>query len=165
MTNAGETTIKHLGTLRLFAQGAREIVMQREFDAARERVFDAFTQPESVKQWLGPGSRSLIICAIDPVPGGTYRYLMRRPPGDEIGWSGIFREVVRPERLVQTERFEPAWYPGGAVITTVFDECAGSTRVTITVTYESGEARDTVLAAQIRDGEIENYDRLARLLA
>jgi uncharacterized protein YndB with AHSA1/START domain len=165
MADAGATTIKHLGTLRLFAQGTREIVMQREFDAARERVFDAFTQAGIVKQWMGPGSRSLIICTIDPVRGGAYRFLMRRPPGEEIGWSGVFRDVVRPERLVQTERFEPAWYPGEAVITTVFDECAGSTRVTITMTYESREARDIVLAAQIRDGEIENYDRLARLLA
>lgn len=165
MTRAGETAIKHLGTLRLFAQGVRDIVVQRAFDAPRAHVFDAFTTPDMVKRWLRPNGWPLVDCEIAPAPGGAYRYRVGAPHGAGVGWCGVHREVLRPERLVRTERFEPAWYPGEAVIATVFDECAGSTRVTITMTYECAAARDTVLASPLRNSETANYDRLARLLA
>jgi uncharacterized protein YndB with AHSA1/START domain len=77
----------------------------------------------------------------------------------------VFREIVAPERLVATEKFDESWYPGEAVDTTVFVEQGGKTTVTTTVRYESKDARDAVLKTPMATGVAESYDKLAELLA
>jgi uncharacterized protein YndB with AHSA1/START domain len=159
--------MKSTGNLKLMTQGDREIVMTRALDAPRRLVFDAFTKPELVKQWLlGPPGWSMPICEIDLRVGGVYRYVWRRDSdGSEMGMGGVYREIAAPERLVATEKFDQPWYPGEAVGTTVLVEQGGKTTITQTVLYQSQEARDAVLKSGMERGVAASYDRLADLLA
>jgi len=158
--------MKDTGALKVTAQGEREIVMTRVFDAPRRLVFDAFTKPDLVKQWLlGPEGWSMPVCEIDLKVGGRYRYVWRRDKdGTEMGMGGVYREIVPPERIVSTEKFDESWYPGEAVGTLVLVEQGRKTTVTQTVLYESREARDGVLKSQMETGVAQSYDRLAKLL-
>jgi len=142
-------------------------VMTRVFDAPRKLVFDAFTKPELLKQWLlGPPGWSMPVCEIDLKIGGRYRYVWRRDTdGTEMGCGGVYREIVPPERLVQTEQFDNPWYPGESLITTVLDEQRGKTTLTATMLYESRDARDGILKSGMESGVAASYDRLAELLA
>src|SRR6266852_170941 len=117
------------GNLKVTAQSEREIVMTRVFDAPRMLVFNAYTKPELVKQWLlGPPGWTMPVCEIELRVGGAYRYVWRRSSnGKEMGMGGVYREIVRPERLVCTELFDEAWYPGEALNTTSFAEQGGRT--------------------------------------
>lgn len=144
----------------------RELEVRRDFDAPRQLVFEAFTKPELVSCWLlGPAGWTMPVCEIDLKVGGRYRYLWRRDAdGTEMGMGGVFREVVSPERLVATERFDESWYPGEAVDTTVFVEDGEITRVTITILYESQAARDTASRSGMERGMAAGYDRLEQLL-
>ena len=154
------------GNLKLAIRGDREIVITRAFDALRKLVFDAFTKPELVKQWLlGPDGWSMPVCEIDLKVGGKYRYVWRRDKdGTEMGMGGVYREIVAPERIVATEKFDQSWYPGEAVGTFVLIEQAGKTTLTETILYESREARDGVLKSGMEKGVVASYDRLEKLL-
>jgi uncharacterized protein YndB with AHSA1/START domain len=154
-------------TLEVTTPSEREITMTRIFDAPPDLVFDAHTKPELVRRWLlGPDGWSMPVCEIDLRVGGVYRYVWRRDSdGSEMGASGIFREIERPARLVHTERFDEAWYPGEALITTTFTAEGERTRLTSTMLLESRAARDAVLKSGMESGVAAGYDRLARLLA
>jgi len=154
------------GNLKLTTRADREIVITRVFDAPRKLVFDAFTKPELVKQWLlGPDGWSMPVCEIDLKVGGKYRYVWRRDKdGTEMGMGGVYREIVAPERVVATEKFDQSWYPGEAVGTFVLVEQGGKTTLTQTILYESREARDGVLKSGMEKGVVASYDRLAKLL-
>jgi uncharacterized protein YndB with AHSA1/START domain len=159
--------MKSAGTLQLTAPGEREIVMTRGFEAPRQLVFDAHTKPELIKRWLlGPPGWSMPVCEIDLRVGGKYRYVWRHDRnGNEMGMGGLYREIVAPERIVNTERFDEAWYPGEALNTLVLVEKGGRTTLTQTVRYESREARDAVLKSGMESGVAASYERLADLLA
>ena len=154
------------GNLKLTTRGDREIVITRAFDAPRKLVFDALTKPELVKQWLlGPDGWSMPVCEIDLKVGGKYRYVWRRDKdGTEMGMGGVYRDIVAPERIVATEKFDQSWYPGEAVGTSVLTEQGGKTTLTQTILYESREARDGVLKSGMEKGVVASYDRLAKLL-
>lgn len=155
------------GGLQVTMPSDREIAMTRVFDAPRSMVFEAHTKPELVKRWLlGPPGWSMPVCEIDLRVGGAYRYVWRRESdGTTMGMGGVYREIVVPERIVSTERFDDAWYPGEAVGTLVLVERGKQTTVTQTVTYQSREARDGVLKSGMEQGVAASYDRLAGLLA
>lgn len=157
----------NLETLKVTTKGDREIVMTRDFNAPRRLVFDAFTKPELVKQWLlGPPGWSMPVCEIDLKVGGAYRYVWRRDSdGSEMGMGGVYREIVLLERIVSTEVFDKPWYPGEAVGTLVLAERGGKTTVTQTVLYQSREAREGILKSGMESGVAASYDRLAQLLA
>ncbi len=159
--------MRDTGALKVAARGDRELVMTREFAAPRALVFDAFTRPELVKRWLlGPPGWSMPVCEIDLRVGGKYRYVWRDDrQGTEMGMGGVYREIVVPERLVATERFDQSWYPGEAVGTIVLGEQRGRTTLTQTLLYESRAARDVVLKSPMETGAAASYDRLAELLA
>jgi len=159
--------MKNTLALQIKANGDREIVMTRVFDAPRKLVFDAFTKPELLKQWLlGPPGWSMPVCEIDLRIGGRYRYVWRRDTdGTEMGCGGVYREIVPPERLVHTEQFDNPWYPGESLITTVLDEQRGKTTLTATMLYESRDARDGILKSGMESGVAASYDRLEELLA
>ena len=144
----------------------REIRVTRDFDALRRLVFDAFTKPELVRRWLlGPPGWSMPLCEIDLRVGGAYRYVWRsEKDGSQMAKGGVFREVIRLERLVATEKFDDAWYPGEALDKTVFVETRGITRTTVTVLYESKEARDAARRSGMEHGMAAGYDRLETLL-
>jgi uncharacterized protein YndB with AHSA1/START domain len=153
-------------TLKVEARGDREIVMTRVFDAPRRLVFDAFTKPDLLKRWLtGPPGWTLAVCEIDLRVGGSLRYMWRGPGGEEMGMRGVFREITPPDRIVGTEKFDQAWYPGEAVGTVVLTEQGGKAILTQTIVYESREARDTVLKSPMEQGLGMSYSHLADLLA
>ncbi len=159
--------MKPAAELKITTSGDRELVMTRVFDAPRKLVFDAHTKPELVKRWLlGPPGWSMPVCEIDLRVGGKYRYVWRHDTnGTEMGMGGVYREIRAPERLVSTERFDEAWYPGEAVGTLVLVEQGGRTTLTHTMRYESREARDAVIKSNMEKGVTASYDRLAELLA
>jgi uncharacterized protein YndB with AHSA1/START domain len=140
--------------------------MTRDFDAPRSLVYDALTQAELLKRWLGVfGGWSLAVCEIDLKVGGSFRYVWRGPDGSQMGMRGVYREIVPSERIVSTETFDEPWYPGEAVATAVLVERGGKTTLTTTVLYASREARDGVLKSPMEHGLAAGYDKLAELLA
>lgn len=158
--------MKYVGNLKLTLPTDREVELTRDFDAPRTLVYDAMTRPELIKRWLtGPPGWTMAVCEVELKVGGKYRYVWNGPGGIVMGMGGVWREIVRPERLVATERFDESWYPGEAVDTTVLVEQSGKTKVTITVQYESREARDAVLKTPMAEGMAAGYENLAQLLA
>ena len=142
-----------------------EICLTRLFDAPRRLVFEAMTRPEHVKRWwgrLGEGY-SVPVCEIDLRVGGKWRFVNRHP-GGEVAFHGEYREISSPGRLVFTETMEPHPEPG-SVVTAVFTEEAGKTRLTVTARYPSREVRDIVLASGMSRGAGISYDRLEDLVA
>jgi len=157
--------MKNAGTLKLTTPTDCEISMTRVFDAPRRLVFDAFTKPELVKRWLlGPPGWTMPVCEIDLRVGGAYRYVWRHADGKEMGMGGIYREIVPQERLVCTELFDEAWYPGEALVTTILAEQGGRTTLTSTMLYVWQETRDAVLKSGMERGVAASYDRLEELL-
>jgi len=156
-----------MGQLKVTMPSDREIAMTRMFDAPRTLVFDAHTKPELVKRWLlGPPGWTMPVCEIDLRVGGKYRWLWRSDnDGSTMGIGGVYRQIVAPERIVTTERFDESWYPGEGLNTLVLVEQGGRTTLTQTMRYESKEARDAVLKSGMEQGVEASYDRLAELLA
>lgn len=144
--------------------GKPTIVTRRWLDAPRELVFEMFTRPEHVKRWLGPRRNTMVECTIDLRVGGTYRWLFRTPDGHEVGFHGEFREVVRPERIVQTFIFEP--FPNAVVIDTLtLEEKNGRTLVTTHSVHPTVKDRDMHIANGMEHGMREGYERMDELLA
>src|SRR2546430_1842165 len=122
---------------------------------------------ELVRRWLlGPPGWSMPVCEIDLRVGGTYRYVWQHDrDGTKMGMGGVYRELKAPERIVNTEKFDEAWYPGEALGTLVLVEQGGKTTLTYTMRYESRAARDAVIKSNMESGVAASYDRLAELLA
>jgi uncharacterized protein YndB with AHSA1/START domain len=158
--------MKNSPTFSITAHGERGIVIMRIFDAPRQLVFDAYTNPELVKKWLlGPDGWSMPVCEIDLRVGGKYRYVWKsNTDGREMGMGGVYREVLAPERIVATELFDEAWYPGEAVDTMVLVERSGKTTLTQTIIYNSRETRDAVLKSPMQYGMAMSFDRLEHFL-
>lgn len=142
----------------------RELVVTRVFDAPRALVFAAFTTPELLKRWYGPDGWSMVICEIDLRTGGAWRFVSRRPNGKEVGQHGIYREIVPPERIVNTEAWED-WNPGELLVTTKLAEHDGKTTYTNTMLFPSQEVRDLLMKAGMLSGAAESYLKLDALLA
>ena len=140
------------------------IRITREFDAPREKVFQAHTDPELVVQWLGPRSTQMRIDHYDCRTGGSYRYL-HVSDGNEFGFRGCFHEVRPSELIVQTFTFEGM--PDGVALEKLVLEDLGDgrTRLTATSLVDSFEARDAMLASGMEHGIREGYERLDELLA
>ena len=149
----------------------REIVMTRTFNAPRHLVFDAWTKPELLKRWFGtPPGWTMPVCEVDLRPGGTYRYVMHGPAGEEVVMRGEYREIVRPERLVTTEVFagfsEVGWRPEDATVSTmVLTEKDGRTTWTATVVYPSKAVRDAALESPMESGMSASFAKLEDVLA
>jgi uncharacterized protein YndB with AHSA1/START domain len=157
--------MKNSGTLKVARPSDREITMTRIFDAPRYLVFEAWTKPELVKRWLyGPNEWRLAVCEMDLRAGGAARFVWRHGDGKEMGMSGVFREIVPPDRLVFTEIWDEDWTGGEALNTIVFTEHGGKTTLTQTVLYSSRAARDGALKTGMEHGAAVSYDRLAELL-
>jgi uncharacterized protein YndB with AHSA1/START domain len=140
------------------------IVIRRQFAAARDRVWQAITEPEHVRRWLGSADFPLTTCQMDVRVGGSYRWVFTRPDsGDTMGVSGRFEDVVRPERLVSIEQFDD--FPGPSVNTLELAEGdVGTTAMTLTVRYADRETRDGWLTSGVTAGLGMGYERLDALL-
>ncbi|MFI1938407.1 SRPBCC family protein [Streptomyces purpureus] len=152
-------------TTKLTTPSERELVITRDFAAPRERVFEAWTKPEQVRQWYGLSSLTTTVCDIDLRVGGAWRWGQKAPDGQEIVFSGMYEEITPPERLVYTELFE--LMPGPRIhVTLTFEEKGdGVTRLRSTSVWPSAEIRDQALATGMEAGVAEEYDRLATFLA
>ena len=158
--------MKVLVPLTLDKPSEREIAVSRSFDAPRDLVFEAMTNPKMVKQWLiGPDDWPMVVCEIDFRVGGKYRYVWRHKERGDMGMGGVYREIERPRRIVHTELFDEDWTGGETIQTTVFEEKGGRTTVTSTVRYSSEAARDGALKTGMLEGWGKAYDRLAEMLA
>jgi uncharacterized protein YndB with AHSA1/START domain len=154
------------GNVTVTLPSEHELALARRFEAPRQMLFDAWTKPALVRLWLvGPPGWTMTASEIDLKPGGGYRYLWKRDTdGREMGVRGVFREVQPPERLVATENFVEPWYPGEALVTTVFAESQGRTTATTTIRYEMKIARDLAYKSDMAKGVGASYDRLAQVL-
>ena len=157
--------MKYAGTLAIAAKGDREITMTRRFAAPVALVFEAWTTPALLRRWLlGPPGWTMPVCEVDFRVGGAYRYEWRNEQGQSMGVGGVYREIDPPHRIVATERFDEAWYPGESLITITFAEKDGETEMTTTMRYESTAARDGVLKSPMEGGVKQSYDRLAAIV-
>jgi len=149
-------------TMTVAPRGEREIVITREFDAPRELVFRAMTDPAVIPQWWGPARYTTTVETLDARPGGAWRFVQKGADG-EFAFRGIFKEIVRPSRVVMT--FEWEGLPGHiSTNTLVLEERAGRTLMTSTSTFESREDRDGMIASGMESGAREGYDRLDAVL-
>ena len=141
----------------------RTIRIERVFEAPRERVWQAFTDPELVAQWWGRGNR-LVIERLEVERGGRWRFVEHAPDGVH-GFEGRFREVTPPSRLVQT--FEWDGMPGYVVLESIELEEAGRgrTKVVNVSQFFSTEERDGMLHSGMEEGLNQSYEALDRLLA
>jgi uncharacterized protein YndB with AHSA1/START domain len=141
------------------------ITIVRDFDASRDQVYRAWTDPELAARWLGPKDTAMDIETWDLRTGGSYRYRAVRA-GEEIArFYGSFHEARPNERLVQTFTWEGA--PDGVSLDTVTftDLGGGRTRATLLSVVESLEIRDMILASGMDTGVIEGFEKLDALLA
>ena len=141
-----------------------EIVMTRKFNAARDLVFEAHSSCEHMKHWWGPRRYEIASCDMDFRPGGAWRIVHRGSDGQEFGFRGEFRDIVRPERITWTFEFEPM--AGHISVQTVkFEEQDGKTLVTTTSQFDSVQDRDGMLQSGMEQGLNQSYAALDRLLA
>lgn len=154
------------GELRIVPKGDCELVITRDFAAPRQLVFDAYTKPELIRRWLtGLEGWTFDVCEVDLRVGGKYRWVWKRnSDGFLMGMGGVYREISAPARLVCTEKFDQAWYPGEAICTLELTERVGRTTLNQTMTYESAEALKAVLDSPMESGLKEGMDRLAEVL-
>jgi uncharacterized protein YndB with AHSA1/START domain len=140
------------------------IRITREFDAPREKVFRAHTDPDLLARWLGPRRHEMRVERYDCRTGGSYRYC-HTSDGTEYWFHGSFHEVRPSETIVQTFTFEGV--PDGVSLDRLVLEDLGDgrTRLIVTSLVDSFEARDAILASGMEEGVREGYERLDALLA
>ena len=144
--------------------GKTSFTTRRVVDAPRALVFEAFTKCEHLERWMGPSSVTMVSCESDLRAGGRYRFVFRAPDGNEVGFSGEFREVTPPERVVRTFVFEPI--PDAAALETLeLEEHDGRTTIKTTTVHKTVENRDGHVQSGLDKGMAEGYARLDELLA
>lgn len=140
-----------------------DILVQREFDAPRELVWEAMSTPEHLRRWYGCEETPLVECDIDLRVGGSYRNVTQLPDGSTFAFSGEYLELDPPARSVCTERFEPI--PGAeSVVTTTLDEHDGRTTMTVLMRFVSKQVRDGAIESGMEPGMLAAYDRLEELV-
>jgi uncharacterized protein YndB with AHSA1/START domain len=143
--------------------GKQEIVMTRVFDAPRELVFKACTDPNLIPQWWGPKYLTTTVDRMDVKQGGIWRFIHHDADGNKYAFHGVYHEILSPERLIYTFEFEPV--PGHVSLeTATFEEHDGKTKLTDRSVFQTIEDRDGMLQSGIEEGAVETWDRLAELL-
>jgi uncharacterized protein YndB with AHSA1/START domain len=149
-------------TLKVTTPSDREIAITRDFEAPRELMFEAMSRPEHVAQWWGRKGSTIEVSQYDFRPGGAWRFVEHGADGQQNGFRGEIREIVPPERIVQT--FEWEGLPGHIAVDTLVLEAIDQgrkTKVTVTSRFSSVEDRDGMLQSGMEVGAAESYDRLA----
>ena len=154
----------HTATVTLPAD--EQILIEREFDAPKELVWQAFTTPELVRRWWHARRGEMTVAEIDLRPGGNWRYAMTATNGGfEVAFHGEYREIVPHERIVSTEVYEGAPDAGEAVNTMTLEERDGRTLLTILVEHASKAARDMHIESGMEDGLQDALDLLEQTAA
>ncbi|HEX5825857.1 MAG TPA: SRPBCC family protein [Candidatus Limnocylindrales bacterium] len=144
--------------------GVPFIDISREFEAPRDLVFRAHTDPELLVQWLGGSKYQMIIDRYDVRDGGSWRYVHRDGDGNDYGFHGVFHGTPSPDGMVQTFEFEGA--PGYVSLDAItLEEEGGRTRVRIHSVHQTVEGRDAMVASGMEAGLDAGYQRLDELIA
>lgn len=142
----------------------RELVIQRVFKTSARTLFDVWTKPEHVKKWYAVRSTTVTGCEIDLRVGGAWRWVSTKPPGIEIAFSGVFKEIDPPKRLQRTEWFEAI--PGAeSIVTMTFDEKDGLTTFTLHMLFPGKGDRDMCLKSGMELGVKECFENIDALVA
>ncbi len=143
---------------------SQEIITVCVINAPRELVFNAFIDAGLVERWWGPRDLRTIVDALDPWPGGKWRFLQYDANGGEYAFSGVYHTIQEPERIVQTFEFEGN--PGHVILDTViFEDLDGQTKIIDQSVFQSIADRDAMLGANMEAGTSESMDALAELMA
>lgn len=138
----------------------REVVVRRVLAGPRRLVWEAWTSPQHLPHWmLGPPGWTMPVCEMDLRPGGSWRMVWRHPDEQELVMTGTYREVVPPERVVNTESWGPEW-PETVNTVTFAEESPGRTAVTLHILYPTSEARDAALETGMTEGMEATFRRL-----
>ena len=146
--------------------GKQEILITREFDAPRERVFKAYTDPKLYEQWIGPRGLETTLEKFESKNGGSWRYIQKDEEGNEFAFHGVNHEVKAPERIIDTFEFEGLPESGHVILETARFEALPDdrTKVTSQSVFQSVEDRDGMIQSDMEEGMKESYDRLDELL-
>ena len=160
--------MRNVGSLIVTTPTDTQIVMKRVFDAPRNLVWNALSQPELIKRWLfGPPGWEMTECEDDLRVGGAFRWAWRGPDGTEMLMRGTYREVTPPQRIVRTESFEfgCAAQAGEQLACVELSEASkGKTHLVLTIEYPNKESRDATIASGMENGVAAGYDRLNEML-
>jgi uncharacterized protein YndB with AHSA1/START domain len=150
-------------TLVTVEPGKQEVFITREFDAPRELVYKAHTDPKLYVQWLGPRGYEMILEKFEPYSGGSYHYIHKDKDGNEYSFRGAFHEIA-PERMIQTFEFDG--YPGHVSLDSMtLEELPGNrTRITVHSVFQSVSDRDGMVQSGMERGITEGYERLDEVL-
>jgi uncharacterized protein YndB with AHSA1/START domain len=146
--------------------GEQDFIITRDFDAPRELVFKAFTDPDLYVQWLGPRGLTMTLETFEPRDGGSWRYIQKDQDGNEFAFHGVNHEVLPPERLISTFEFGGLPETGHVILQKAsFEELSGNrTRLTSQSVFLSVEDRDGMLQSGMEEGVNDSYERLDELL-
>jgi uncharacterized protein YndB with AHSA1/START domain len=144
----------------------QELIITREFDAPRELVFRAFTEPDLYVQWIGPRRLTTRLETFEPRNGGSWRYIQTDQDGNAFAFHGVNHEVLPPKRLIGTFEFEGLPETGHVLLQKAsFKELPGKrTKLTAQSVFLSVEDRDGMMQADMEEGVTDSYDRLDELL-
>lgn len=149
--------------MKLSIPSDRELVITRVFDAPRKLVFDAWTNPKYLPQWLlGPDGWTMPVCEVDLREGGTWHFVWRSSDGAEMDMRGTYREIHPPERIVSVESWGGNWPE--TVNTLVLTEEGGQTISTMTILYASREAREAAMQTGMDKGMEMSFRHLEQFL-
>jgi uncharacterized protein YndB with AHSA1/START domain len=155
--------LKNTGMIAVTTPTDREIVITRIFDAPRAVVFEAWTKAAHVAHWWDPSGVPLAVCEIDLRPNGAFRWIHRAPDGREgHSFTGIYREIAPPEKLVFTVRMFPS--SPDPVGTLVFTKDGKKTKLTMTIECATKKDRDALLQMRVDAGTTQTLENLARYL-
>jgi len=145
--------------------GKQELFITREFDAPRELIFKAYTDPKLFVQWLGPRGYEMRLDTFEPYSGGRYRYIHKDKDGNEFGFHGVFHEISE-ELMIQTFEFEGLPERGHVTLDTMrLEKLPGDrTRITIQSVFQSVSDRDGMIQSGMERGLNEGHERLDELL-
>ena len=147
-------------------QDPRSIIMTRVFDAPRELVFEAWTDPKHLLQWWGPNGFTTTIRAIDVRPGGVWRFVMHGPCGVDYENRIVYNEIVKPERLVYSHPGGDDVEPVQSQVTVTFEDYDGKTKLTMRMLFPSAAERNRVAEKYgAVEGARQTLERLAEHLA
>jgi len=156
------TTVTSSGRAQVTLVGDTDIRVVREFDAPKHLVYRAVTEPDLIKRWWNAKRGEVTVCDVDLRVGGRWRYVMVTHDGTEVAFHGTILELVRNERVVQTELFEmPGLSEDDATINTMeLVEQDGRTTMTVVTHCRNPETRDAILQSGMEAGMQDAYDLL-----
>ena len=146
-------------------KGKQEFFIEREFDAPRELVFTAFTEPEWLLQWLGPSNLSMEIEKLDNKSGGSYRFLHVDNLGNKYAFNGAIHEVAEPLRMIRTFEFEGLPERGHVSLEFLTLEAlpGDRTKLHIQSIFKSVADRDGLISSGMEGGMNEGFEKLDKL--